>query len=66
MIEAKMKEQAIEKLYIKYPELNCLVKLVMPFCSTQPTAEWVEKKCKTCVCCNNTTKKKKLKIVSFC
>ena len=26
MIEAKMKEQAIIKLYKKYPFLNCLVK----------------------------------------
>lgn len=26
MIEAKMKEQAIFKLYKKYPELNCLKK----------------------------------------
>lgn len=67
MIEAKMKEQAIEKLYMKYPELNCLknTMLMMPFCGVQPNADWVNKKCKTCFCCSNVKKKKKLKIVNL-
>lgn len=65
MIEAKMKEQAIEKLYLRYPELNCLVKKNIPLCSTQPSVEWVDANCKMCYCCNNIKKKKKLKIINL-
>lgn len=66
MIEAKMKEQAIEKLYIKYPELNCLIKKDIPLCTEQPSVDWVQEKCKSCYCCNGIKKKKKLKIVNLC
>ena len=66
MIEAKMKEQAIFKLYTKYPFLNCTkstetekeeeVMLCMP------SEEFVNKYCKDeCDCCNGTCKKKKRK-----
>lgn len=44
MIEAKMKEQAIFKLYKKYPELNCRVNKVVP--AMQWTKKFIE-----CDCC---------------
>jgi UV DNA damage endonuclease len=50
MIEAKMKEQAIFKLYQKYPQLNCKIKK-----TTQCKGigmQWASKKIyNTCDCC---------------
>jgi len=56
MIEAKMKEQAIEKLYIKYPFLNCLVKKNIDVVVNNPSTDLVHKYC-TETCCK---KRKKL------
>lgn len=62
MIEAKMKEQAIEKLYKKYPFLNC-----QPINNNidinKPGCGWVKKMCKDCDCCEPIKKKKKKKLV---
>ena len=53
MIEAKMKEQAIAKLYEKYPQLDCKIDntIVCEVCQL-PGADWVYKYCKTCECCD--------------
>lgn len=63
MIEAKMKEQAIEKLYEKYPFLNC--KIIENTNSTldfhKPGIGWVNINCKDCDCCELPIKKKKKK-----
>ena len=65
MIEAKMKEQAIFKLYTKYPFLNCTKpieeeKEEVMLC--MPSEEFVNKYCKDeCDCCNQPVKKKKKK-----
>ena len=57
MIEAKMKEQAIFKLYDKYPELNCKVNRALLF----PGQGWVKKNIKDCGCCEKPERKKKKK-----
>jgi UV DNA damage endonuclease len=50
MIEAKMKEQAIFKLYQKYPQLNCKIKKTK-FCKGIGM-QWASKKIyNTCDCC---------------
>lgn len=52
MIEAKMKEQAIMKLYKKYPQLNCKVGEVdESIFSKGPTLEWITHNVKDCDCC---------------
>ena len=66
MIEAKMKEQAIFKLYTKYPFLDCTKStetLEENIVLCMPSEEFVDKYCKDeCDCCNgNTTIKKKKK-----
>lgn len=62
MIEAKMKEQAIFKLYKKYPDLNCKQSKINITYNT-PGIGWVKKHCIECKCCQALQKKKKLKIV---
>ena len=60
MIEAKMKERAIFRLYEKYPEMNCKIDGTMICTECElPGAGWVHKNCKTCDCCEGETKKKK-------
>ena len=55
MVEAKMKEQAIFKLYEKYPDLNCLKREMNPDnvlkLKNAPGMAWVKKHCKDCKCC---------------
>ena len=62
MIEAKMKEQSIFKLYEKYPFLNCKKgnkeQKVRRNC---PGMDWVDKHIKDCECCQ--PKKYKLKVI---
>lgn len=54
MIEAKMKEQAIFKLYTMHPELNCKKgTITLP----QSNAIWCNKFADTCGCCNGNAKK---------
>ena len=60
MIEAKMKEQAIEYLYKKYPFLNCKINESTEDL-TKPGIGWVNKNCKDCECCEYPKKKKKKK-----
>jgi len=60
MIEAKMKEQAIFRLYKKYPQLNCKVDKTISKTSPPPF-DWIKKHVKDCSCCS--PKKQKLKIV---
>ena len=60
MIEAKMKEQAIFKLYRKYPNLNCKINKKV---NTEKPFAWVKKHIKDCECCSSKTKPYKLKIV---
>uniref|UniRef100_A0A6C0LIB0 Uncharacterized protein n=1 Tax=viral metagenome TaxID=1070528 RepID=A0A6C0LIB0_9ZZZZ len=62
MIEAKMKEQSIFKLYEKYPEMNCRKNMCLPI-HVAPGMGWVKKHCVACECCEPITKLKKLKIV---
>lgn len=59
MIEAKMKEQAILRLYEKYPEMNCKLDTCMPL-HEFPGKEWINKHCVACECC---IKKKKKKLI---
>jgi|UniRef100_A0A6C0JEN4 UV DNA damage endonuclease len=62
MIEAKMKEQAIFKLYKKYPTLNCKnSEYTLPI--VHHDKKWIKKNIKDCACCEIKKKKKKLKIV---
>lgn len=66
MIEAKMKEQAIFKLYEKYPQLNCKKGTIIKH-TNMPSFDWVNKHAKGCECCDGGTekkKRKKLKIVN--
>ena len=66
MIEAKMKEQAIMKLYTKYPQLNCKVgeeSLDESIFSKGPTLEWITHNVKDCECCQQ-PKNLRLKRVS--
>ncbi len=59
MIEAKMKEQAIIKLYQKYPFLNCQIDKRLEI----PGFLWSNKHYPDCYCCEvNTIKKKKIRI----
>jgi UV DNA damage endonuclease len=63
MIEAKMKEQAILRLYEKHPQLNCKKGTAT---AATPSAQWSSKYADTCGCCGVTHKKqirKKLVIV---
>ena len=60
MIEAKMKEQSIFKLYEKYPELNCKKGTITKH-TNMPTFDWVNKHAKGCDCCEGQAKKKKKK-----
>lgn len=68
MIEAKMKEQAIFRLYAKYPSLNCASMTRQPLNPMSiPGAGWVKKHAIGCECCEGPPlkrKKKKLTIVS--
>ena len=50
MIEAKMKEQAIFKLYNKYPELNC-IKKKKKYKLKIVGMEWADKCLQECECC---------------
>ena len=61
MIEAKAKEQAIFKLYEKYPEMNCKKDLCLPI-HEAPGMGWIKKNCVACECCEK-KKKKRLIIV---
>ena len=64
MIEAKMKEQAILKLYAKYPHLNCQVKSDNSLFDKGPTSQWITTHIKDCDCCTyNYKPKRKFKIV---
>ena len=73
MIEAKMKEQSIFKLYEKYPFLNCKNVDTKKMLDYAPPFAWVKKHSFDCLCCNppppqptptvSTKKKYKLKIV---
>lgn len=45
MIEAKMKEQSIQKLYLKYPFLNCKVGVRKVVHNNIPGSGWVNKMC---------------------
>ena len=60
MIEAKMKEQSIFRLYKKYPQLNCKINSIISDTEPPPFA-WIKKNIKDCSCCSK--KKRKLKIV---
>lgn len=59
MIEAKMKEQSIIRLYEKYPEMNCKLDMCMPV-HEFPGEGWINKHCVACECC---IKKKKKKLI---
>ena len=59
MIEAKMKEQAILKLYQKYPQLNCK-KGDLSIFDKGPTSEWVKHNIKECDCCEEKPRRKRL------
>ena len=56
MIEAKRKEQAIIKLYVKYPFLNCKVSADINI----PGFMWSNKTYPNCDCCESPKKKKKI------
>lgn len=60
MIEAKMKEQSIQQLYVKYPQLNCKVIARSPIQHSIPGAGWVRKMCRDNCC---TKKKKKIRMI---
>ena len=65
MIEAKLKEQAIFKLYEKYKFLNCKIGEERIVLKNPPCMAWVNVHVKDCECCvKSTQKKKNLKIVS--
>ena len=65
MIEAKMKEQSIFKLYDKYKFLNCKNIDTKKLLENAPLFDWVKKHNNDCFCCNPLSKKKyKLKIVN--
>ena len=52
MVEAKMKEQAIFRLYEKYPDLNCKREInCQDTFKNAPGMAWVKKHCKDCKCC---------------
>jgi len=62
MIEAKMKEQSIFKLYEKYPFLNCKKgNKEQKVRRNYPGMDWVDKHIKDCECCQ--PKKYKLKVI---
>ena len=64
MIEAKMKEQAIFKLYKKYPFLNCKIEKNIICQEIPPSKKWILKICKeNCECCSPKKKKKKKLII---
>jgi len=52
MIEAKMKEQSIFKLYEKYPFLNCKNIDTKKLLDYAPPFDWVKKHSFDCLCCN--------------
>jgi len=64
MIEAKMKEQAIFRLYEKYPFLNC--KIEDSIFIKGPTEQWVKKHVPDCECCltRRTQRTKRVKVKS--
>ncbi len=71
MIEAKMKEQAIFKLYEKYEFLNCkankkfkikIKKSKNDIPVNFPSSEWVHENCMGYECCEGFTKKRKRKL----
>ena len=64
MIEAKMKEQAIFKLYKKYPDMDCKSNAGM-HALTFPGAGWVNKHCVACECCLPKKKKKLIIVEKF-
>ena len=61
MIEAKMKEQALFRLYEKYPVLDCKNKNdsekknqennYIKILKNAPGMKWVKQHCKDCDCC---------------
>lgn len=58
MIEAKMKEQSIFKLYEKYPYLNCKKGNVITYNFDEaPSYEWIQKHVDECECCKIIWKK---------
>jgi len=59
MIEAKMKEQAIMRLYNKYPQLDCK-KVYSTKKFEFPGKGWVKKHIKDCDCCFPLKKKRRL------
>ena len=61
MIEAKMKEQSIFKLYEKYPFLNCKNNNEIKTFDNKPDVNWVLKHGEDCECCNPKTFKIKVK-----
>jgi len=64
MIEAKMKEQAIFKLYKTYPILNCKKGTTMTYNNllhTQPGFGWCKQFIDGCDCCENIIIKQKIK-----
>jgi UV DNA damage endonuclease len=64
MVEAKMKEQAIFRLYEKYPQLNCKIDETISQTEQQPFA-WVKKNITDCNCCSpkKNKKRKKYKLI---
>ena len=50
MIEAKMKEQAIFRLYEKYPDMNCKFFGLQKECHKFPGMAWVKRHVKDCKC----------------
>lgn len=66
MIEAKMKEQSIQQLYIKYPRLNCKINPSCISVSSIPGAGWVNKMCADNCCIKKNSKHKKILIMKCC
>lgn len=58
MIEAKMKEQAVLRLYARHPQLNCKKGTAT---LAQPGAGWCHKFADTCGCCGGAHKKTRRK-----
>ena len=63
MIEAKMKEQAIFKLYKKYEFLNCKIEKNIICEEITPPKKWILKICNENCECSFPDKKKKKKLI---